>query len=49
LDILENIHTLEIDGKKLDEEYKLTEDGSFLDIGSGFGKPVYHAAARTGR
>ena len=29
------------------ESYDLNEDGLFIDIGSGFGKPVYHAAIQT--
>jgi len=29
------------------ESYNLTENSSFLDIGSGFGKPVFHAAMQT--
>jgi len=29
------------------EEYNLTERSTFLDIGSGFGKPVFHAAMQT--
>ena len=28
-------------------EYDLKEDSVFIDIGSGFGKPVYHAALQT--
>ena len=32
------------------EEYNMSQknNSSFLDIGSGFGKPVYHAAMQTG-
>lgn len=30
------------------EEYRLTEDDTFIDIGSGFGKPVFHAALQVG-
>lgn len=30
------------------EEYWLTEHDTFIDIGSGFGKPVYHAAMQVG-
>lgn len=30
------------------ESYNLTKDSSFLDIGSGFGKPVFHAAMYAG-
>lgn len=30
------------------EEYRLTENSTFIDIGSGFGKPVYHAAMQVG-
>ena len=30
------------------EKYNLTEDSSFLDIGSGFGKPNFHAAMQIG-
>ena len=26
------------------EEYNLTHNSTFLDIGSGFGKPVFHAS-----
>jgi hypothetical protein len=26
------------------EEYNLTHTSTFLDIGSGFGKPVFHAS-----
>ena len=26
------------------ESYDMTQNSSFLDIGSGFGKPVFHAA-----
>jgi hypothetical protein len=29
------------------EEYNLTENSTFLDIGSGFGKPVFHASMQT--
>ena len=28
-------------------DYILTKDSYFLDIGSGFGKPVFHAAMQT--
>lgn len=28
-------------------EYNLTEASTFLDIGSGFGKPVFHASLQT--
>ena len=31
------------------ESYNLTQDSSFLDIGSGFGKPVFHAAMQTSK
>ena len=31
------------------ESYNLTKDSSFLDIGSGFGKPVFHAAMYAGK
>ena len=30
------------------EEYRLTSDDTFIDIGSGFGKPVFHAAMQIG-
>jgi hypothetical protein len=30
------------------EDYKLTENDTFIDIGSGFGKPVVHAAMQIG-
>ena len=30
------------------EEYNLTSQSRFLDIGSGFGKPVFHAAMQVG-
>ena len=30
------------------EEYCLTKDSTFIDIGSGFGKPVFHAALQVG-
>lgn len=30
------------------EEYRLTKDSAFIDIGSGFGKPVFHAAMQVG-
>jgi hypothetical protein len=30
------------------EEYCLTADDTFIDIGSGFGKPVFHAAMQVG-
>lgn len=26
------------------EQYRLTSDSLFIDIGAGFGKPVFHAA-----
>lgn len=29
-------------------EYNLTENDTFIDIGSGFGKPVFHAALQVG-
>jgi cyclopropane fatty-acyl-phospholipid synthase-like methyltransferase len=29
------------------EEYDLKENSTFLDIGSGFGKPVFHASMQT--
>lgn len=29
------------------EEYNLTDKSLFLDIGSGFGKPVFHASMQT--
>eukprot|EP00347_Sterkiella_histriomuscorum_P024501 403330892 len=29
------------------EEYKLDQSSTFLDIGSGFGKPVFHASMQT--
>ena len=29
------------------EEYNLTHESTFLDIGSGFGKPVFHASLQT--
>lgn len=29
------------------EEYNLTSKSTFLDIGSGFGKPVFHASLQT--
>ena len=29
------------------EEYNLKSDSTFLDIGSGFGKPVFHASMQT--
>jgi hypothetical protein len=28
-------------------DYDLTENSTFLDIGSGFGKPVFHASLQT--
>ena len=31
------------------EEYNLTSASRFLDIGSGFGKPVFHAAMQVGK
>lgn len=30
------------------EEYNLTKDDTFIDIGSGFGKPVFHVALQVG-
>src|SRR6185437_15167534 len=30
------------------EEYNMDEKSKFLDIGSGFGKPVFHAAYQIG-
>ncbi|CAI2366798.1 unnamed protein product [Moneuplotes crassus] len=30
------------------EQYKLTSNDTFIDIGSGFGKPVFHAAMQVG-
>lgn len=30
------------------EDYRLTPDSTFIDIGSGFGKPVFHAAMQVG-
>lgn len=30
------------------EEYNMTKDSLFLDIGSGFGKPVFHSALQVG-
>jgi len=30
------------------EEYNMTQDSAFLDIGSGFGKPVFHSALQVG-
>ena len=30
------------------EAYKLTKEDTFIDIGSGFGKPVFHAAMQVG-
>jgi len=30
------------------EDYKLTEESTFIDIGSGFGKPVFHGAMLAG-
>jgi len=30
------------------EEYNMNKDSSFLDIGSGFGKPVFHSALQVG-
>lgn len=30
------------------DEYRLTSDDTFIDIGSGFGKPVFHAAMQVG-
>ena len=30
------------------KKYRLTEHDTFIDIGSGFGKPVYHAAMQVG-
>ena len=30
------------------EEYRLTADDTFIDVGSGFGKPVFHAAMQVG-
>jgi len=29
------------------EDYNLNENSTFLDIGSGFGKPVFHASLQT--
>lgn len=29
------------------EDYNLKENSTFLDIGSGFGKPVFHASLLT--
>lgn len=31
------------------ESYNMTQHSSFLDIGSGFGKPVFHAAMQTSK
>jgi len=31
------------------DSYNLTPDSSFIDIGSGFGKPVFHAALYMGK
>ena len=30
------------------EEYNLTASATFLDVGSGFGKPVFHAGLQVG-
>ncbi len=29
------------------DDYNLKADSTFLDIGSGFGKPVFHASMQT--
>jgi len=29
------------------DDYNLKENSTFLDIGSGFGKPVFHASLQT--
>ena len=31
------------------EEYDMTEESTFLDIGSGFGKPVFHASMQASK
>lgn len=31
------------------QSYNLVRDSTFLDIGSGFGKPVFHAAMAVGK
>lgn len=30
------------------EDYNLTANSTFIDIGAGFGKPVFHASMQTG-
>ena len=46
---LMNIDTyLEQENDCLTESYNLTNKSYFLDIGSGFGKPVFHCAYQTG-
>ena len=46
---LMNIDTyLSQEDESLVESYNLTKDSYFLDIGSGFGKPVFHCAYQVG-
>ncbi len=46
---LMNIDTyLSQEDESLVESYNLTKDSYFLDIGSGFGKPVFHCAYQAG-
>ena len=46
---LMNIDTfLSQEDESLIESYNLTKDSYFLDIGSGFGKPVFHCAYQVG-
>ena len=46
---LMNIDTyLSQEDESLIESYNLTKDSYFLDIGSGFGKPVFHCAYQAG-
>ena len=46
---LMNIDTyLSQEDESLVETYNLTKDSYFLDIGSGFGKPVFHCAYQVG-
>ena len=52
ISILQKCETLftEEQRKKLPfplDEYNLTSKSTFLDIGSGFGKPVFHASMQT--
>jgi hypothetical protein len=50
ISILINHKADELDGtlKYPPEGYNMTENSLFLDIGSGFGKPVFHAALQVG-